>query len=454
MKVPYYGFKKDNTKTYQNNDYTWVDLKVFLNVLTPEIIKKFENINALEDENWIDKFEKIAESMNMPPVAIGDNFVKFSDFMISAKLLYMTGFACKYGLWKVWSWTHHWIDLILPKNTPIESFSDWEVYEILENSKWWGNCIVIKSDDLYFCYAHLNKINVKKWDEVKKWDIIWTCWNTGNSTTYHLHFQIDKKIAPFHPYWESWDNPSKIEKFCIDGWEWLRENYNEEKEKLSEVEKIKTKDETDEMVSDLVKELSKATNAREEKVQLVSAKTKKDDDLVDKIQSTLWNKLQAEKINYLEAFKRANVIKWDNGKLYLDRPLTRYQLTLILYRLKKAGLLDLPSKKCKFSFKDLWRMNDYEFKKALDFVVCNKILHWDNGYFLPWKYITWIQFLAVIWRVFWKLSDNKWKLWYKNYLDWAVWKWLIPNNWQYLFKSVPRQEVINILGRLIYENVV
>jgi hypothetical protein len=71
MKVPYYGLKKSNNKTYENNDYVWVDLKLFLNILTPDIIDKFSDINALKDENWIEKFENKAKQLNFPAVSLG-----------------------------------------------------------------------------------------------------------------------------------------------------------------------------------------------------------------------------------------------------------------------------------------------------------------------------------------------------------------------------------------------
>ncbi|MDD2487569.1 MAG: S-layer homology domain-containing protein [Candidatus Gracilibacteria bacterium] len=76
-----------------------------------------------------------------------------------------------------------------------------------------GNYIVIKHSGvpdmtdpnikttLYSCYLHLSELSVKAGDNVSEGQIIGKTGNTGNSTGEHLHFQIDKESAPFHPYW-------------------------------------------------------------------------------------------------------------------------------------------------------------------------------------------------------------------------------------------------------------
>jgi hypothetical protein len=41
MKVPFYA-PRDVNATYENNNYTWVDLKVFLNVISGKVLEDFE----------------------------------------------------------------------------------------------------------------------------------------------------------------------------------------------------------------------------------------------------------------------------------------------------------------------------------------------------------------------------------------------------------------------------
>ena len=480
MLVPFYNPRKPE-ETYENNSYKWIDLSVFLNVLSDDVVNTFKDLSAFNlDEVYDGKWD--TEISKYSPVSLWwDDFVDFKTFLIASKVFYTTGFTCKYWYRRKWVLTdygypHHGIDLILPLWTPIESFSDGQVYEVevrdgKTKNAW--NCVVIKSNDLYFCYEHLDIVKVKKWDEIKKWQIIWTCWQTWNATTYHLHFQIDNNSAPFHPYWWKWE--SDIQKtyfYCIEPWSWLQENYkqtelkqtndtvikegwktisekNNKQEKSSVIlasatnEKKNVKDNSD-LVDNILKELN--TNNTQVK-QSENKKNNKQTWLVDSLENDLiWE--QKNSNNYIKFFQNAWILKWDHWDLMLDASLTRYQMVLILYRLKKAGLLSLPEKNCMVKFKDISELEeDQEFISALRFVVCNGILHGDNGYFLAWNKLTWAQFLAVIWRIFGNLKDWK-KIWYAPYLEWAQDKGYIPKSWEFLDKNITREEVFKILYKL------
>jgi len=67
------------------------------------------------------------------------------------------------------------------------------------------NCIDFadpsKTTTYYSCYLHLSSLNVTAGQSVNRGVKIGVTGNTGNSTSAHLHFQIDCASAPFHPYW-------------------------------------------------------------------------------------------------------------------------------------------------------------------------------------------------------------------------------------------------------------
>jgi len=433
MLVPFYDNNKSLDYTYENNPYKWIDLGVYLKVINKEVIKDFWSLDAFNLPDQIKKYEKLFEKY--PPVNIeGDYFVSFKKFLISAKLLYNTGFLCKYWFWEKWKWTHLWIDLAMPSNTPIVSFSEWVVLFAWEK-KWWWKCVVILQDDKVFSYSHLNKVLVKEKQVVKNWQKIWLCGNTGISTWYHLHFQIDKKQAPFHPYW--WKKMDDIEKYCIDWWEWLQKNYKVSSKNVDSVGNIDKQNNLDNLDN-------KKTSVSIPEKQVETTKSDNESNLLD---SLLTDLKVSKKIDYVQAFKNAGIIKNTNMKL----PLTRYQFTLILYRMFKAGLLKLEKSKCNKVFSDVKNL-DEEFLAALDIVCWNWILKWDKDKFLPWNFVSWKQFLATIGRLFWKLSDWKETNWWKPYYNWAIKNNIIDNNWKYLNTVVPRKEVVRILWKLVFSN--
>jgi len=499
MFVPYYGDKKGLEKTYENNDYTWIHISKFLSVLDENVLKDFEDLNWFDvDAFWTKEY--IEKCKKYPPVNVDwDNFVEFKDFLFSAKMLFMTWFTCKYGYWKKWelnktsTWklfTHHWIDLVLPKWTPIISFSSGYV-KIAENIKGYWNCVVIESvvnnETLFFCYEHLDSLNVLAWEKVKKWDIIWTCWNTWNSSWYHLHFQIDKDTWSFHPYWGSWeDNVEQTLKNCIDPWEFLRSLYlwknnneinstskkqdnknldiKQTNTKINNKNIKKQKDDNFDIIWTLVKEIDKNSNTKEDMKTNLEQKLEtntetnhssnefKNIDFIDSISDNL-EKHSNDK-DYINFFVNAWILKWENWNYELESPLTRYQITLIIYRLYKAWLLKINKNKvpCNLvKFNDITEnlKMEEEFSKALEFAYCNSIITWDHNNFLPWNKLTWEEFLAILWRLFAGLKNSSWEKWYENYYNWAINKKLINSSWYFIWKPITRKEVFSILYKLI-----
>lgn len=109
--------------------------------------------------------------------------------------------------------SHPAADILVPKGTPVLAAMNGVVDRAEERSWGFGNTVVIRHPDvpdpdnpeakttLYSVYAHLGAISVSMGQVVQKGQQIAVSGQTGFATAPHLHFQIDKVSAPFHPYW-------------------------------------------------------------------------------------------------------------------------------------------------------------------------------------------------------------------------------------------------------------
>jgi hypothetical protein len=109
--------------------------------------------------------------------------------------------------------SHPGIDIRVPIGTPIQSIANGIVEQVREDRGGFGRLIVLRhphvpdplhpktETTLHSVYAHLSAQFVSKGQIVRKGDIIGLSGNTGFVTGPHLHFQIDRDDAPFHPYW-------------------------------------------------------------------------------------------------------------------------------------------------------------------------------------------------------------------------------------------------------------
>ncbi len=71
-----------------------------------------------------------------------------------------------------------WIQIQTKQWTPIYSTKDWLVYKIIDNkNNIWINWILILHKNWFVSvYMYLNKILVKEWDIIRRWQIIWYSW--------------------------------------------------------------------------------------------------------------------------------------------------------------------------------------------------------------------------------------------------------------------------------------
>lgn len=96
---------------------------------------------------------------------------------------------------------HAGIDMAAPKGTPIYAAESGRVI----TSQWmsgYGNCIIIDhGGGLWTVYGHIMNggLLVKEGEEVKRGQKIAQVGSTGDSTGYHLHFEVRKDSEPVNP---------------------------------------------------------------------------------------------------------------------------------------------------------------------------------------------------------------------------------------------------------------
>ena len=95
---------------------------------------------------------------------------------------------------------HFGIDLAASSDTPVYASASGTVLDIIHSKKGYGTHIIIKHRfGFQTLYGHLNKILVHKGQQVEQHELIGTVGNTGNSTGYHLHYEILKNKIKIDP---------------------------------------------------------------------------------------------------------------------------------------------------------------------------------------------------------------------------------------------------------------
>ena len=109
--------------------------------------------------------------------------------------------------------SHVGVDIRVPEGTPVRAVANGIVVSVAEDRGGFGYYIVIRHPHmpdpanpayetvLYSGYAHLSQQMVQEGDVVTKGQQIGRSGKTGYATGPHLHFQMDRDSAPWHPYW-------------------------------------------------------------------------------------------------------------------------------------------------------------------------------------------------------------------------------------------------------------
>lgn len=125
--------------------------------------------------------------------------------------------------------SHPGVDIRVPEGTPIIAIANGIVEQVREDDAGFGKLIVIrhphapdpldpaKTTVLHSIYAHLSAQLVSEGQVVQKGEKIGLSGSTGYVTGPHLHFQIDRDDAPWHPYW-----PFTIQEARLVGLDFVR----------------------------------------------------------------------------------------------------------------------------------------------------------------------------------------------------------------------------------------
>ncbi|MEK9732475.1 MAG: M23 family metallopeptidase [Pelagibacteraceae bacterium] len=95
---------------------------------------------------------------------------------------------------------HYGIDIAAPKGTKVKNANSGKVILSEENLFFTGGTIIIEhGHGLISIYSHLDKIFVKRGDQVKRGEFIATVGSTGRSTGPHLDFRLYCRNIPVDP---------------------------------------------------------------------------------------------------------------------------------------------------------------------------------------------------------------------------------------------------------------
>lgn len=188
-------------------------------------MEKAPNWVKLKSEEYKYNYEQIStDKLLDPPFYNPDNLVRTTDTLKwgnaaddairNQKITYSVPYMGSYRLnGKEFDGSHLAIDIKLPRNTPVRSIANGVVTKIANQASGFGKHIVVQHQNVpsledpnvkttyYSSYSHLGSVLISEGDIVMRGQHIALSGDSGFATTPHVHFQIDRAEAPWHPYW-------------------------------------------------------------------------------------------------------------------------------------------------------------------------------------------------------------------------------------------------------------
>lgn len=127
--------------------------------------------------------------------------------------VYSVGYMGSYSTGKEGSGSHPAVDIRVPIGTPVRAIANGIVDQVRDDAGGFGTLVVLRHPNvpdpanprklttLYSSYAHLSSTFVTEGSVVQKGEQIALSGISGDASGPHLHFQIDRDDAPWHPYW-------------------------------------------------------------------------------------------------------------------------------------------------------------------------------------------------------------------------------------------------------------
>lgn len=157
-------------------------------------------------------FRQVPRSILIPLPPYGVKEQRLPHNLSDASDVYSIGHMGSYSSGAEGEGSHPGVDIRVPEGTPVRVIANGVVTQVRDSASF-GQIIVVRHPHmpdprnpkeetvLHSVYAHLSSQFVSRGQVVSKGDVIALSGRTGNVTGPHLHFQIDRDDAPWHPYW-------------------------------------------------------------------------------------------------------------------------------------------------------------------------------------------------------------------------------------------------------------